>query len=87
MAQHEQEQPGDQAQPETPFHLALVVDHQAAFREKWKDRLGETAQDGSDIYGEHILIETVTLTTVALVGAKAEASPPGSPTQANSYIR
>ena len=27
------------------------------------------------------------LTTVALVGAKAEASPPGSPNQANSYIR
>ncbi len=31
--------------------------------------------------------ETWRITTVALVGTKAEASPPGSPNQANSYIR
>jgi hypothetical protein len=35
----------------------------------------------------HQHMEITCVTTVALVGAKAEASPPGSPNQANSYIR
>jgi hypothetical protein len=32
-------------------------------------------------------IETLRLTTVALVGAEEEASPPGRPNQASGYVR
>jgi hypothetical protein len=41
----------------------------------------------ADLYNSQFTGETSRSTTVALVGAKAEASPPGSSNQANSYIR